>query len=77
LGSTKGTIDEVKFRCPDCAETFFLWKTCVEHCTVKLHGGWPRAKGLRKRCRPADQQAKLEKVRCQLLFFRRMCSNVC
>ena len=46
------------YRCPDCSEMFTLWKECLEHCSTQMHGGWPKAKGLRKRCRPADQQVQ-------------------
>ena len=28
---------------------------------VRLHAGWPRGKGLRKRCNPDEQRAKAEK----------------
>ena len=58
------------YRCPDCSEMFTLWKECLEHCSTQMHGGWPKAKGLRKRCRPADQQVQCGAVswRCTVLL---------
>ena len=40
--------------CPDCRATFGSWSACSRHCEQLRHAGWPKKKGLRKRCRPDD-----------------------
>ena len=39
------------YTCPDCQKGFEVWAQCEEHCAAERHAGWPKTKGLRKRCK--------------------------
>ena len=45
---------ENHYMCPDCHASFGAWTVCLRHCKQSRHAGWPRQKGMRKRCRPTD-----------------------